>query len=140
MLPYKQYLLTAVTHHTESYLEDPEVSYDEARCCNGVPVVYEGMVAEADSTEEEKDREEIRHLAPSTIYRWFSWLDKALDVIEMSRGMGGANAFDLTPWLMAGSKQCSPKRRKTLIRAAQALALLKGKSNITDLATARPPP
>jgi hypothetical protein len=142
MLPYKQYLLQAVTHHIENYLEEPGATYEQVRCRNHVPLVREGKVPEPDSTEEEKEREEICHLAPSTVYRWISWLDETLDAIEDSCRLSVASATEhtLSPWLMASPKRCRPNRKKTLIRAAQALSLLKMKPPFTNLATARPPP
>lgn len=142
MLPYKQYLLPAVIELTEAYLKKPEATYDEARCSNHVPLVHQGIIADADSTEEEKTLEEICHLAPSTPYRWVSWLDKALDALERScRGYADLSAeLNLTPWQHAATKRCTPKRLKILVRAAQALALLKGKELSTNLAMARPPP
>jgi hypothetical protein len=142
MLPYKQYLLQAVTHHTETYLGEPEATYEESRCSNHVPLVRAGAVAEPGSTEEEKELEKICHLAPSTVYRWISWLDESLDAIEHSYLLSAASdvGHTLSPWLMASPKRCRPKRKKTLIRAAQALSLLKSKMPFTNLAIARPPP
>ena len=142
MLPYKQYLLPAVMEHSKAYLEEPEATYQEARCSNHLPLVREGTVAEPDASEDEKEREEIRHLAPSTVYRWISWLDEKLDPIEHSCRLSASSGsgHTLTPWLMAHPKRCRPERKKTLARAAQAVALLKEKLLTTDLATARHPP
>jgi hypothetical protein len=142
MLPYKQYLLPAVMEHSKAYLEEPGATYDVARCSNHLPLVYEGNVAGPDATEGEKELEKLNHLAPSTVYRWISWLDEKLDPIENSCRLSASSGsgHTLTPWLMAHPKRCRPERKNTLIRAAQTVALLKEKRLTTDLATARHPP
>ncbi len=142
MLPYKQYLLPAVTKHVETYLEEPETTYEESRRSNHLPLGHEGKGAAPDTPEGEKELEEISHLAPSTVYRWISWLGEKLDAIEDSCRFSACSGLDidLTPWLKSSVKICSPNRKKTLIRAAQSLTLLKAKEFSTNLAMARCPP
>jgi len=140
MLAYKRYLLPAVIAHTQSYLEQPDTSYGESRKSDHVPLVHEGRVAEPDTPEEDKCLEEPSRLAPSTVYRWVSWLDKMLPLIERSTPVLAQSERNFTPWQVSGLKQCRPERRKVLVRARQTLDFLTEKTKTTNLATVHHPP
>ena len=69
-VPFKRYLRCEIETRAESYVETEPMSYRKVVQERGATVVYDDPIAEAESTEAEKEAEAVQALAPSTVHRW----------------------------------------------------------------------
>jgi len=69
-VPFKQYLRREIETRAEAYVETEPLSYRQAVRERGGAVVYAGPIAQARSSEAEKEKEATRELRPSTVHRW----------------------------------------------------------------------
>jgi len=71
-MPFKRYLRSEIETRTERYVETDPMSYRQAVKERGAAVVYNDPIANAESTDAEKEKEVTPELRPSTVYRWIS--------------------------------------------------------------------
>jgi hypothetical protein len=104
-VPFKRYLSEEIEARAQAYVETDPVSYREVVRERGAAVVYDDPVAEATSTDAEKEAEAARELAPSTVHRWI-----------------GALAARREPWQPAVrlAHQIHPEARLSSIRISAA--------------------
>ena len=69
-VPFKRHLRSEIETRAQGYVETDPMSYRQAVQERGSAVVYDDPIAEAESTEAEKESETARELAPSTVHRW----------------------------------------------------------------------
>ena len=69
-VPFKRYLRSEIETRAATYVETDPMSYRQVVKERGSAVVYNDPIAEAESTEAEKESETTREMAPSTVHRW----------------------------------------------------------------------
>lgn len=69
-VPFKRYLRSEIETRAQAYVETDPTSYRKVVREQGAAVVYDDAIADAKSTEAEKEAEAARELAPSTVHRW----------------------------------------------------------------------
>jgi hypothetical protein len=69
-VPFKRYLRCEIETRADAYCETEPMSYRKVVRERGSAVVYDEAIADAESTEAEKEKEATRALAPSTVHRW----------------------------------------------------------------------
>jgi len=67
---FKRYLCREIETRAGAYVETDPMSYRQVVKDGGAAVVYDDPIADATSTEAEKEEEWAREMAPSTVYRW----------------------------------------------------------------------
>jgi hypothetical protein len=73
-IPFKRYLRDEIEARTKVYVETDPMSYRKVVKDGDSAVVYDDPIADAASTEAEKEKECVRELAPSTVHRWIGSL------------------------------------------------------------------
>lgn len=117
-LPRKRFVQPAVLEKAGEYL-GTENSYRKTVEDQGMPVMY-------DDRKPAKGWQPVG-LAPSTVWRWFSWLGGMPGTLrgawELIRQKEPDSTLHRQPWAVSPRKYRSERRRDTLIGAMQALAL-----------------
>jgi hypothetical protein len=115
-LPRKRFVQLPVLEKTGEYL-GTERSYRETVQDQGMPIMYD-------------DRKPARQrlpvgLAPSTVWRWLSWLGGMPGTLRAACDLIRQKEPDSTlhrqPWIPSAAKYRSEKRRETLVTAMQVL-------------------
>ena len=103
----------------ESWATD--TSYRKVIEHQGMPILYDDR--EADSIPAGKDC--VPGLAPSTVWRWLSWLggleNMLREACQLIRQKAPGSALHREAWPVSARKYRSEARRQTLQRAAQCL-------------------
>lgn len=138
-VPFKRYLRLELETRAQAYVETDALSYRKVVKEHGAAVVYDDPIAQAESTEAEKEVEAARELAPSTVHRWIGsiaagreqWQPALRLAQQVHQGAG------LSSILISAAKYRSEARRRVLEACGvllRALTILAGKKH-TQLAT-----
>jgi hypothetical protein len=113
-------------------------SYRKVAEHQGVPILYDDR--------QQAEPQEPRGLAPSTPWRWLSWLSGLRETLRAACGLvrqkAPAAGLHREPWAVPSTKYRSEQRREALGRAMQLLAVgqlftgLFGREIFPGLATA----
>jgi hypothetical protein len=124
-LPRKRYTLPQMLDRGQHYVEADEMSYRNGVFLRGMPIFHEQKEDEeitGDSTEEEKEKEEPRAFAHSTLYRWVSAFgalrDTARRACDLIKQRDPATSLfrQVGSFRVAPRKHRSPERRSILYR------------------------
>jgi hypothetical protein len=100
-----------------------ETSYRQAADHQGKPILYEERQASRIAVE----KEPVGALAPSTVWRWLSWLGSLENTMrgagQLIRGKAPGSTLHREPWPLSARMYRSEARRQTLQRAAQCLVI-----------------
>ncbi len=134
--PYKRYVVFELIVLALRYLQEPQISYRLAVQHRCVPIAYAHEEPQANDSDAEKEFEEDRQLAHSTLWRTLSFIAtwwKALRTLAERRARIG------TPQLACQkidpTKYRSEGRRQTLIDAAKSLSFWPGRKYPTEIET-----
>ncbi len=130
--PHKLYVVLSLARFGQRYLSQPDATYrgvvrSEGRLC-GRSILHTEEAAGADWSEARKQAERGRALSHTTIWRLLGFLG------SLSMGSTGpfreqarieADEVDFSAWQIAPHKYRSASRRRTLVLAAQRLAVLR---------------
>lgn len=121
-LPFKRFVSQVVCERSQAFL-GTEQSYRDSVRLQGRAVVY-------DDRQDEKLGREAAALAPSTVWRWLSWLGDQLqepfrEVRQLIRSKTPSSALHWESWAVSPYKYRSEARRLTLERAVEGLVLAK---------------
>jgi hypothetical protein len=137
-LPYKRFVSEVVCGKSKQFL-DPGVSYRDTVHCQGRSLVYDdrqpGPLGERGAA-----------LAPSTVWRWLSWLGDGLTQTlqaarQLLRERAPHHTLHRDPWAVSPYKYRSEARGVTLRRALELVVVaelfprLFGKAIFPDFAT-----
>ncbi len=115
-LPHKRYLRIEMEARAGVYIETEATSYRRVVRDHGADVVYAGSVAEAHSTEAEKEAEHSPVLAPSTVHRWIGSIaacrDRYQPVVAQTGASGRGSSFSTL--VFSPLKYRSEARRRIL--------------------------
>jgi hypothetical protein len=139
-LPYKRFVTKVICDHPGTFLGSDQ-SYRDSVRLNGREVVY-------DDRQDERLARQAAALAPSTVWRWLSWLGDSLqDAFRVARQLiherTSASVLHRELWAVSPSKHRSDARRLTLQRALEGLVIAKlfprlfGKAIFPQFATVR---
>jgi len=116
-LPHKRFVKEPVLEKSSEYL-GTEHSYRKTVEDQGMPIMY-------DDRKPAEKRQPVG-LAPSTVWRWLSWLGGMGDTLrvawELIRQKEPNSTLHRQPWAVSPAKYRSPKRQETLVAAMQVLA------------------
>jgi hypothetical protein len=108
----------AVKEKAKEYL-GTDRSYRKVVEHEGVPILYDDR--------QQAEPQEPRGLAPSTAWRWLSWLSGLTDTLRAACGLvrqkASAAGVHREPWAVPAAKYRSDQRREALGRAMQLLAV-----------------
>jgi hypothetical protein len=100
-----------------------ETSYRKAADHQGKPILYEERQASSIPT----GKEPVGALAPSTVWRWLSWLgsleNTMREACQLIRGKAPSSTLHREAWPLSARMYRSEARRQTLQRAAQCLVI-----------------
>lgn len=121
-LPFKRFVSQVVCDRSQTFL-GTEQSYRDSVRWQGRTLVY-------DDRQDEKLGREAAALAPSTVWRWLSWLgDQLQDAFGQVRQLIRSRTADSTlhreSWSVSPYKFRSEARRLTLQRAVEGLVIAK---------------
>jgi hypothetical protein len=121
-LPFKRFVSQVVCDRSQTFL-GTEQSYRDSVRWQGRRLVYD------DRQEEELGREAAA-LAPSTVWRWLSWLGDQLQdafrqVRQLLRAKTPSSTLHRESWSVSPYKYRSETRRLTLQRAVEGLVVAK---------------
>ena len=71
-VPFKRYLRVEIEKRAQVYVETDPMSYRKVVTDGGAALVYDDPIATAQSTEAEKESEQVRQMSPTTPHRWIS--------------------------------------------------------------------
>jgi len=136
---FKRYLSREIEARAQAYVETDAMSYRKVVKDRGAAVAYDDPIAEAESTEAEKETEAARELAPSTVHRWIGSIaarrEQWQPAVRLARQLH--QGTQLRSLVISAAKYRSEARRQVLEVCGvllQALSILAGK-NPTQLAT-----
>jgi len=138
-VPFKRYLRAEIEKRSEAYVETDTMTYRKVVKERGAAVVYDDPVADAQSTEAEKEAEAVRELAPSTPHRWIGGIaagaERLRRVVKQARQthLGGR----LSTVIISPVKYRSEARKRALEACCLLLRALRIVTvrNPTELAT-----
>jgi hypothetical protein len=117
-LPRKRYVKQPVLEKGSEYLGTDQ-SYLETTKHEGMSIVYDDRTA--------TDKRVPLGLAPSTVWRWLSWLGEMPGTLRAAWGLirqkDPNSTLHREPWAVPTTKYHSEKRRDSLQRAMQLLAI-----------------
>jgi hypothetical protein len=138
-VPFKRYLRVEMEARAGAYVETHPMTYRKVVKDRGAAVVYDDPIAQADTTEAEKEAEAVRELAHSTPHRWIGAIaarrEQWQPVVQQAQRSGrGAR---LSSMVIAAWKYRSEARKRTLEACGLLLRALKSvlPRNPTQLAT-----
>jgi len=134
--PYKRYVAVVLVVLCRRFLHEPCVSYRLATQHRSVPIAYAHEEPQPESPDAQKECEEDRRLAHSTLWRWLSlsatwWIG----LRQRAERRGRVGTVDLSCWRIAPAKYRSAERRQTLILAAKSLSLWPSEKFPTEIET-----
>jgi hypothetical protein len=116
-LPRKRFVQPPVLEKVTEYL-GTEHSYRKTVEDKGMPIMY-------DDREPAQERQP-QGLAPSTVWRWLSWLGgmpgRLRAAWDLIRQREPGSTLHRQPWAVSAAKYRSEQRRETLVAAMQVLA------------------
>jgi hypothetical protein len=138
-VPLKRYLREEIEARSQAYVETEPMSYRQAVKERGAAVVYDDPIAEAGSTDAEKEAEAAWELAPSTVHRWLGTMaahrEQWQPVLRLARQVHqGAGMSSI---LISAAKYRSAARKRVLETCGlllRALSIVTAR-NPTQLAT-----
>ena len=71
-VPWKRYLRIEIQGRAERYIEQARTTYRRVVRNGAAAVAYDEELLGPEASDEQKELEAIRHLAPSTLHRWIS--------------------------------------------------------------------
>jgi hypothetical protein len=96
-----------------------EFSYRKVVRAEGMPILYDDR--------QPAETQELRGLAPSTVWRWLSWLSGLTSTLREACALVRQKAphalLHREPWALPATKYRSDQRREALGRAMQLLAV-----------------
>jgi hypothetical protein len=117
-LPRKRFVQPPVLEKAGEYL-GTEQSYRKTVEDKGMPIMY-------DDRKPAKERRP-QGLAPSTVWRWLSWLGGMPGTFRSAWGLirqkDPNSELHRQPWAVSAAKYRSERRRETLVEAMQVLAV-----------------
>jgi hypothetical protein len=115
-VPFKRYLRGEIEMRAEAYVETDPMSYRKVIRERGAAVVYDDPIAQADSTEAEKEAEAPRQLAPSTVHRWISGIAAHREQWQpvVRRAQQVHQGARLRSIMISAAKYRSPARQRVL--------------------------
>ena len=121
-LPFKRFVSQVVCDRSQTFL-GTEQSYRGSVRLQGRTLVY-------DDRQDEQLGREAAALAPSTVWRWLSWLGDQLQdafrqVRQLIRSKTAHTALHRESWSVSPYKYRSEARRVTLQRAVEGLVIAK---------------
>jgi len=138
-LPGKRYLRPEIQARADRYLQEAASSYRHVVRDGAAAVAYAGPVPEAQASETEKEQEDTRRLAPSTVHRWIgaiAALRRSFQpAVQQAQELGGR--FSFSKLLIPCWKYRTQARKKVLEACATVLLALKhlAVKNTPELAT-----
>jgi len=138
-LPRKRFVKSPVLEKGKEYLGSDH-SYAKTVEHQGMPIMYDDRTpaqddctpAQDDCTPAEDDcrpaqGRQPQGLAPSTVWRWLSWLGGMPRTLraawDLIRQKDPNSPLHRQPWAVSSTKYRSEKRRETLVAAMQLLAV-----------------
>lgn len=116
-MPRKRFVKQPVLEKASEYL-GMDHSYRKTAEHEGMPIMYDDRT--------EAGLEKASGLAPSTVWRWLSWLGGMPGTLRAAWGLirekEPHSTLHRQPWVVAPWKYCSLKRQHTLQQAMQLLA------------------
>lgn len=116
-LPRKRFVKQVILEKGTEYL-GTEHSYHQTTEQEGMPIMYHGST--------DKDQRGPLGLAPSTVWRWLSWLGELPGTLRAVSGLvrqkDPNSSLHRQPWAVPTTKYRSQKRQNTLGQAMQLLA------------------
>jgi len=116
-LPYKRFVTDVICDRCRTFLGSDQ-SYRLAVRLQGREVVY-------DDRQDEDLARRAAALAPSSVWRWLSWLgnleNTLREAVKLIRQKAPRSVLHREPWPLSARKYRSDVRRQTLERAAQCL-------------------
>jgi len=138
-VPFKRYLRPEIETRAQTYVQTDPMSYRLAVKERGAAVVYDDPIADAKSTEAEKEAEAARELAPSTVHRWIGAITDRREqwqpAVRLARQIH--QKARLSSIMISAAKYRSEARKRVLEVCGlllRAIAILAGR-NPTQLAT-----
>jgi hypothetical protein len=117
-LPRKRFVKRAVLERSKAYL-GTDVTYGKAVWGDRVPIQYDPK----EGGEMAKGKDPLPALAPSTIWRWLSWLGGLPKTLRAAWELIGqkdrGSTLHREPWAVAPAKYRSTQRQTVLQRAMQ---------------------
>jgi hypothetical protein len=117
-LPRKRFVKQPVQEKAGEYL-GTEHSYAKTTKHEGMAIVYDDRIA--------KGEKQLVGLAPSTVWRWLSWLGGMPGTLRAGWGLIRQKEPNSTlhrqAWAVSSRKHRSDRRRDTLVQAMQLLAV-----------------
>ncbi len=119
-MPHKQYAGLLVREKARDYL-GTDTSYRKVTQEQGMPLLYD------DRDKKSAGKDGVPGLAPSTVWRWLSWLGSLENVLreayQLTRQKAPGNALHRETWPVSARKYRSETRRQILQRATQCLVI-----------------
>jgi hypothetical protein len=116
-LPGKRFVKAPLLEKSSAYL-GTEQTYAQTTKHEGMAIVYDGRTP--------SDKEPWVGLAPSTVWRWLTWLGGMTGTLQAAwkliREKEPSSMLHREPWAVSPMKYRSEKRRETLQQAMQLLA------------------
>lgn len=139
-VPFKRYLREEIETRSQAYVETEPMSYRKVVKERGSAIVYDGPIADAESTEAGKDAEVDRALAPSTVHRWIGSIaarrEQWQPAVRLARQLHPG--MRLRSFAISAAKYRS-QARKRLIEVCglllRALRIVAGTNHSTQFAT-----
>lgn len=136
---FKRYLRAEIEKRASTYVETDPISYRKVVTDGGAALVYDAPIAEAQSTEAEKEDEHVPQMSHSTPHRWISAIAAGREQFQLVVKQAQKTEFAgrLSSIMISPLKYRSEARKlvlqscSLLLRAVQALAL----RNPTDFET-----
>jgi hypothetical protein len=117
-LPQKRFVQEPVLEKSREYL-GTEHSYRKTAEDQGMPIMY-------DDRKPAEKRQPVG-LAPSTVWRWLSWLGGMPDTLraawDLIRQKEPNSTLHRQPWAVSPAKYRTGQRQETLVAAMQVLAV-----------------
>ena len=140
---FKRYLPGDILEILSRYLEEDSCSYRRAARHRGLPIPHAGEVAEADSSEEQKQAESTPYFSHTTIYRWLTYFAGLDDYFRKlrERVLRQIDRLEFKSFTVAPHKYRSHARKLILVRCRQLIFCLGISQKYTpDFATLCMPP
>jgi len=138
-VPFKRYLRSEIETRAQTYVETDPMSYRQVVKERGSAVVYNDPIANAESTDAEKEKEATPELRPSTVHRWLGGIaarrEQSQPAVRLARQVHqGAR---LSSIMISAAKSRSQARKCVLETCGLLLRALKivTERNPTQLAT-----
>jgi hypothetical protein len=126
-VPFKRYLRSEIATRAGTYVETDPMSYRQVVKERGSAVVYNDPIANAESTEAEKEKEATPELRPSTVHRWIGAIAACREqwqpAVRLARQVH--QEARLSSLMISASKYRSPARKGVLETCGLLLRALK---------------